>query len=303
MRKLDFLIEPAFDGVAAANFLRREKHFSYALVVKLRHNPDCLLLDGAPIRTIDKLKAGSVLSVIIPERSGEAIPNDTLSVTILYEDEDIVVFDKPAGLPVHPAKGHQTDTLANYYAARYPCSKFRVIGRLDMDTSGLVLTAKNSHAAAVLTDETMEKQYLAVVSGTPDPPFGRIDHPIDDTDPEAHRRFVSENGRAAVTDYETVLSGKEFSLVRVMPKTGRTHQIRVHFSYIGHILLGDELYGGDREKIGRHALHRSSMTFIHPVTGEKMTFSSPLPEDMQKLVDEIMREKEGSDEQGNKKFQ
>ena len=302
MRKLDFLIEPAFDGVAAAHFLRREKHFSYALVVKLRHNPDCLLLDGTPIRTIDKLKAGSVLSVRIPEKPGEAVPNGELSVPILYEDDDIVVFDKPAGLPVHPAKGHQTDTLANFYAARYPCSKFRVIGRLDMDTSGVVLTAKNPHAAAVLTDETMEKRYFAIVSGCPDPPEGRIDQPIDDTDPQAHRRVVSENGRSAITDYRTVFPGKAFSLVEVIPKTGRTHQIRVHFSYIGHTLLGDELYGGDREKISRHALHRSAMTFMHPVTGEKMTFSSGLPEDMQKLAAEIEAEREGTCEQRNKEF-
>ena len=290
MRRLDFWIESTFDGVAAAHYLRREKQFSYALVVKLRHNPDSLLLDGVPIRTIDPLKSGSVLTVVIPERPGEAVANDTISVPILFEDEDLIVFDKPAGLPVHPAKGHQTDTLANFYAAHYPCSKFRVIGRLDMDTSGLVVAAKNAHAAAMLTDAQIEKEYLALVAGKPEPLCGRIDYPIDDTNPEAHRRFVSEGGRMAITDYETLAGGNDFSLVKVFPKTGRTHQIRVHFSFWGNILLGDELYGGNHEKINRHALHRSRMTFPHPVTGEMMTFTSELPDDMKKLVGEIGKE-------------
>lgn len=287
MRRLDFAIDPPFDGVAAANYLRREKQFSYALVVKLRHNTNSLFLDGVPIRTIDRLKSGSVLTVVIPECSGEAVPNGEIAVPVLFEDEDLIVFDKPAGLPVHPAKGHQTDTLANFYAARYPCSKFRVIGRLDMDTSGLVLTAKNSHAAAVLTDAQIDKEYLALVEGRPEPLCGRIDQPIDDTNPEAHRRFVSENGRPAITDYETLAVGNGFSFIKVLPKTGRTHQIRVHFSFLGNTLLGDELYGGSREKIGRHALHRSRMAFVHPVTGEKMIFTSEVPDDMKKLIGEI----------------
>lgn len=291
MRRLEYLIEERDAGRRACDFLRRDKHFSYALIVKLRHAPDSLKLDGEFIRTIDRLKAGSVLSVELPETAGEAEPNGGIAVPVIYEDEDIVVFDKPVGVPVHPSKGHQTDTLANLYAARYPNSRFRVIGRLDMDTSGIVLAAKNAHAAAVLTDGEAEKGYTAITQGVPSPLCGRIDAPIDDTNPEAHRRFVAEGGRAAITDYRVIKAGGGLAAAEVFPKTGRTHQIRVHMAYIGCPLAGDELYGGGRELINRHALHRFYMAFCHPQTGERMEFRSPLPEDMQRLLDEMDTER------------
>lgn len=299
MRRLEYIIEQKDEGRRACDFLRREQHFSYALIVKLRHAPESLRLDGEFIRTIDRLKAGSVLSVTLPETAGEAAPNGGISVSVMYEDEDIVVFDKPAGVPVHPSKGHQTDTLANLYAAKYPCSRFRVIGRLDMDTSGIVLAAKNAHAAAVLTDSEIKKGYIAVTEGVPTPAEGRIDAPIDDTDPKAHRRFVAEGGRAAVTDYRVIKSGGGLAALKVFPKTGRTHQIRVHMSYIGCPLAGDELYGGSRGRINRHALHRFYLEFCHPESGKQMEFRSPLPQDMQKLLDEMStEERTEKDEQG-----
>lgn len=299
MRRLEYIIEQKDEGRRACDFLRREQHFSYALIVKLRHAPESLRLDGEFIRTIDRLKAGSVLSVTLPETAGEAAPNGKISVSVMYEDEDIVVFDKPAGVPVHPSKGHQTDTLANLYAAKYPCSRFRVIGRLDMDTSGIVLAAKNAHAAAVLTDSEIKKGYIAVTEGVPTPTEGRIDAPIDDTDPKAHRRFVAEGGRAAVTDYRVIKSGGGLAALKVFPKTGRTHQIRVHMSYIGCPLAGDELYGGGRGRINRHALHRFYLEFCHPESGKQMEFRSPLPQDMQKLLDEMStEERTEKDEQG-----
>ena len=287
MRILEYIITDEHDGKRACDFLRRNENFSYALIVKLRHSPDSLKLDGEFIRTVDRLKAGSVLTVEIPETSGGDEPNFELDIPKLYEDDDIIVFDKPAGVPVHPSKGHQTDTLANYCAAHYPCSKFHAIGRLDMDTSGLVLVAKNSHAAAVLTDAEMEKEYIAVAEGEPVAMLGTIKVPIDDTNPEAHRRFVAAGGRAAVTDYEVFAKGENLFAALVRPKTGRTHQIRVHFSFMGNPLAGDELYGGSRTLISRHALHRSRLAFAHPVTGELLSFSSKPPEDMQRLIDRM----------------
>ena len=285
MRILKYKIADEHDGKRACDFLRRNEHFSYALIVKLRHSPESLKLDGEFIRTIDRLRAGAVLTVELPETKGSEEPNEDLDIPKLYEDDDIIIFDKPHGVPVHPSKGHQTDTLANYCAAHCPCSKFHVIGRLDMDTSGLVLVAKNSHAAAVLTDSQIEKEYIAVAQGTPPSLSGTIDAPIDDTDPEAHRRFVAEGGRSAVTDYEIFAKGKNLFAAKVKPKTGRTHQIRVHFSYMGTPLAGDELYGGSRELISRHALHRSRLSFAHPVTGERLCFCSDPPEDMRKLIE------------------
>ena len=292
MRRLTYNIEAKDSGKRACDFLRREQKFSYSLIVKLRHSPESITLNGEFIRTIDRIKENDILEVTIPETEGSIEPNADLFAKVIYEDEDITVFDKPAGMPVHPTKGHQNDTLANLCAAKYPCSKFRVIGRLDMDTSGIVLIAKNVHAAAVLTEQEMTKKYIAVTEETPLPLKGRIDLPIDDLNPDAHKRFVSEGGRSAVTDYEVIRSGKGLAEVDVCPKTGRTHQIRVHFSHIGNVLAGDELYGGSRELIKRQALHRYYMSFEHPVTGEKMEFTSALPEDMQSLVDKIIEEGE-----------
>lgn len=283
MRKLDYAIPASAGGKRAADWLRREHGYSYGAVVKLRHNPDCLLLDGAPIRTIDPLKSGSTLTVLIPDREAAEAPCPELGIPVIYEDEDLIVFDKPAGIPCHPSKGHGTGTLANFYAAVCPGSRFRVIGRLDKDTSGLVLAAKNAYAAKTLTDYPPEKEYLAVLTGIPEEREGTVDLAIDDRDPENQRRFVSEEGRPSRTDYRILAEGGGYSLALVSPKTGRTHQIRVHFSAIGCPLAGDLLYGGNPALIRRHALHRSRIVFLHPVTGERLEFSSPLPEDMADL--------------------
>ena len=152
-----------------------------------------------------------------------------------------------------------------------------------MDTSGLVVVAKNIHSAAVLTDAQMQKEYIAIAEGTPKEQSGIIDEPIDDSDPSACRRFVGESGKPSYTEYSVIATGDDIFAAKVLPKTGRTHQIRVHFSYIGYPLCGDELYGGKRVLIERQALHRCRLAFEHPVTGEKMEFVSPLPKDMEKL--------------------
>ena len=159
-----------------------------------------------------------------------------------------------------------------------------------MDTSGLVVAAKTAHAASVLTEGGAEKGYIAIAEGVPSPQKGRIDAPIDVTNPEAHRRFVAPGGRSAVTDYRVLRFGGGLSAEEIFPKTGRTHQIRVHMAYIGCPLAGDELYGGSRERISRHALHRFYMAFFHPESGEKMEFRLPLPPDMQRLFDEMKEE-------------
>ncbi|MBR5309774.1 MAG: RluA family pseudouridine synthase [Oscillospiraceae bacterium] len=290
MRELVFNIAPEHDGKQAYHYLRYAENFSYALIVKMRHTENSLLLDGVPIRTIDRIKAGSVLKAYIPESESYFVPNPELSITTLYEDEDIVVFDKPVKMPVHPSKNHQTDTVANYCAARYGNAKFHVVGRLDMDTSGIIVIGRHSHSAAVLTKNGGEKEYIAIVEGVLKEPSGIIDAPIDDSDPAVHKSFIAPTGQESVTEYETIATNGVLTAVRVRPKTGRTHQIRVHFAYIGHPLCGDELYGGSFEHIDRQALHRSKMCFEHPITGEMLKFESPLPEDMQKLMDKITKE-------------
>lgn len=289
MRELVFNITDEHDGKQAYHYLRYCCNFSYALIVKMRHTENSLLLDEVPIRTIDRIKAGSVLKAYIPEGESYFTPNPELEIETLYEDEDIVVFDKPVRMPVHPSKNHQTDTVANYCAARYGNAKFHVVGRLDMDTSGIIVIGKHAHSAAVLTKNGGEKEYIAIIEGVPEEPSGIIDAPIDDSDPLVHKSFIAETGQPSVTEYETVGTNGVLTVVRVKPKTGRTHQIRVHFAHIGHPLCGDELYGGSLEHLDRQALHRSKMVFEHPINGTMLEFESPLPEDMKKLAEKILK--------------
>ncbi len=289
MRELVFNIAPEHDGKQAYHYLRYCEHFSYALIVKMRHTENSLLLDGVPIRTIDRIKAGSVLKAYIPDSESMFTPNPDLRLDILFEDEDIVVFDKPVHMPVHPSKNHQTDTVANFCAARYGNAKFHVVGRLDMDTSGIIVIGRHSHAAAVLTKNGGEKEYIAIVEGVLKEPCGVIDAPIDDSDPAVHKSFIAETGQKSVTEYEMIATNGKITAVKVKPLTGRTHQIRVHFAHIGHPLCGDELYGGSFDYIDRQALHRGRMVFEHPITGELLSFETPLPADMQKLMDEILK--------------
>lgn len=281
-RELSFVVTNAENGETAEKYLRN-KGFSHKLITKLKASGG-LTRGGELLRTVDRLSAGDTVCVRM-EDSGDVVPNPGVKAVIAYEDEDVVVFDKPPNLPVHPSIVHYDDTLGNLYAALYPNSAFRPIHRLDKDTSGLVACAKNKLAAAMLCESggRIEKTYFAVISGEITQ-GGEIDAPIGRAEGSIIKREVRADGQKAVTLYEPILYKNGRTLLKITLKTGRTHQIRVHFAYIGHPLCGDEMYGGDRSEIKRQALHCGKMRLKLPLTGEEIVIESPLPDDIGRLL-------------------
>lgn len=268
-----------------------ERGFSRAILVQLKRFPDGILVDGMPRRTIDRLTDATYLKVTLREQhSSESIVPCHKPLRILYEDEDLFVIDKPAGMPMHPSPGNHDNALANAVAAMYLAREepfaFRPIGRLDKNTSGLVLLSKNGISAcllsAMLQRRTIRREYLAVCQGGL-PSSGTISAPIGRSAGSVLLREVRDDGAPAVTHYDRLAVRKNLSLARIRLDTGRTHQIRVHMAYIGHPLPGDFLYNPDFSAIRRHALHSATLSFSHPITGMPLCFSSPLPHDMQAL--------------------
>ncbi len=256
-----------------------------------------------------KVRTGDVVEVIIPPpRTLELVPLE-MELSILYEDPHLLVLDKPAGLVVHPAPGHEDDTLVNALLAH--CGDLKGIGRverpgivhrLDKGTSGLLVVAKDevTHQALMrqFQSRQVEKVYLALVYGCPMPLEGIIHtclarHPVN-----RKKMAVVEGGREAITHYRVLASGSGLSLVEVRIATGRTHQIRVHMHHMGHPVVGDPLYGGKMpgdllpslkgaiKTLGRQALHHHRMKFTHPITGEEVAYISPMPEDMSRVAGE-----------------
>ena len=287
MRTLEFSVGQDFDGKKLYSFLKGSVHLSTKLVRSLKRAENGLLVNGAHARTIDLLKTGDCVTINIPEDEKTAAPGSVMP-EVVYEDSDVLVVNKPPYMPIHESHNHQGDTLANA-AAGYLKNKgknvsFRAVGRLDKQTSGLVLLAMNKYAAAFLPDK-YEKEYLAVAGGYFDSP-GTINKRIYRPDPMKSLRAVSDGniGDEAVTHYTPVSSDGKRTLVCVTLETGRTHQIRVHFSSIGAPLAGDEMYSSTDFSINRAALHCGKLTLIHPVTNEEMTFTAPMPEDMNALL-------------------
>ena len=212
---------------------------------------------------------------------------------IVYEDGDLLVLNKAPGVLVHPGPGHYSDTLCNYIAWYYKkagiSADVHPVQRLDKGTSGLLVVAKHPHAQEVLKEQLHTPQfrrtYLAVCEGAPQPPAGLIDAPLGPRDGSLVEQEVRPDGKAARTRYETLWTDGACSLLRLELDTGRTHQIRVHMAYLGHPLVGDFLYGREApELIPRPALHSWQVTFRHPITAEELTFTAPLPRDMEALL-------------------
>lgn len=285
-RRIRFEIPSEYDGKKVIHYLRGEAKLSCRLVNSLKRVPDGITLNGSHIRTIDKLHAGDVLEVTIPDDDNKIEPIP-YPLDILYEDDDILVINKPPFLAMHPTHNHQGDTLANAVAAYYreqgKSVSFRCVGRLDRDTSGVVVCALNRYCAARLSGN-VEKEYLAIVTGEYNG-SGTIDAPIIRPNPNHTYRAVGEGGVHAVTHWTSLGTKNGISLLKIHLETGRTHQIRVHFAHLGTPLVGDTMYGAEHPQIHRQSLHCHKAEFTHPVTGEKMIISAPMPADMQILVD------------------
>ena len=285
MAELCYTVPPAFDGDTMQNFLRRDCGLSWRMVVKLKRVERGITLDGVPVRTIDRIKAGQTVRLRMPEDTVRIDAVDML-LAVVWEDDNLLVVNKPPYLAVHPSAGLPDPTLANavvgYYRRRGEEHSFRPVNRLDRNTSGLLLVGKNAHATYALAGK-VHKEYLALVLGNLQG-AGCIDQPIRVKDGCCITREVGEGGKPSITHYEALASNGSVTLVRLWLETGRTHQIRVHMAWLGYPLAGDTMYGTDETVLPRHGLHCYRMAFTHPLTGEALSLSAPLPEDMAALV-------------------
>lgn len=288
MRTLEYIIPKEFDGKTVESFLRGHIKMSLALFRSQKRVEKGITLNGVHTRSIDIIRQGDVLKVNIPDDERASLPSD-YPLEIIYEDEDILVINKPAELPMHESHNHQGDTLANavagYLTKKGKAATFRAVGRLDKGTSGAVLCALNTFAASKLSGK-IQKEYLAVATGKYTE-GGTIDKPIYRPDPIKTYRTADDKGDKAVTHYFPLEAGEDYSLLKINLETGRTHQIRVHFAFMGTPLFGDTMYGKAHKDISRQALHCKSLSFVHPTKNEEMTFEASLPEDMKGLLKEL----------------
>lgn len=281
MRKIEFKIDRENDGVRIRSFLRAFG-VSSALLKELKNRENGITVNGEFARTIDILRTGDVLTINI-ENSGKMPSPAKMDIDIVYEDEDIIVFDKPPHIPVHESRHHIGDTLQNFAAYHLgEGGAFRAVYRLDNGTSGLVVVGKNKLVAAKLARE-IQKDYYALVSGIITE-GGTVDAPIARCGDSIIKRHVHPDGERAITHYEPISCKDGNTLIKLRLETGRTHQIRVHLSHIGHPLIGDTLYGVTDERITRQALHCKDIYFTHPITNKKMHLTCDFPSDIKEII-------------------
>lgn len=275
-------------GRTAGDVIRREFRLVAHDIARAKYRTENgITVNGVQVMVNRRLAEGDELRVVLAnELPGKIVPVPG-PLAVLYEDEDMLAVDKPAGVVVHPSHGHFADTLANYVAQYYinegDPHEVRTVGRLDKDTSGVLLFGKNRTACAHLTEQAAcglsEKTYLALASGTFPGEEGTVEAPISREYEEKIRRVVREDGDHALTHYRVLRQMEDRALLSVRIETGRTHQIRVHMAHIGHPLVGDPIYGTASEVIRRAALHARRLVCRQPFTGERIVLESPLPED------------------------
>lgn len=288
---LEYRAKEIDNNRSVKQIIEREFSLSARTLSKLKKNGG-IKVNGENVTVRFVLSENDILTLSIDDAPSETIEKVDIPLEVLYEDDDMLIVNKPLGMPTHPSQGHHGDTLANAVMYRYRDENFtfRAITRLDGDTTGIVLIARNALSAQRLTyalqKGDIKKEYAAVVTGIASPKKGIIDAPIARCEDSVIKRKISPDGKVAVTEYEldfTRADGK-YSLVKAFPVTGRTHQIRLHLSHMGFPIYGDFLYGEPIDNV-RAYLHCRRLTFPHPMTRELMTVEAPLPEDIKEIMD------------------
>ncbi|MGE5473186.1 MAG: RluA family pseudouridine synthase [Ignavibacteriales bacterium] len=272
------------------NFLKYNCGVSSRLLRKFK-NEGKISINKAPASINSFVNPNDHIAIQIDESLGDTIP-ENIPIDIVFEDESILVINKPPNMILHPVCSHRAGTLANAVAFHFARNKIntpiRPVIRLDKDTSGIVIFAKNAYIQETIIKQMksgkVEKIYMAFVEGTPEPAAGRISAPISRLPGSIITRQVSHDGEYAATNYKVITEFDGYSLLEIRPETGRTHQIRVHMQYIGHPILGDTLYGLESKLIGRQALHAFRYKFIHPIEKNEVNLTAPLPNDFNSLI-------------------
>ena len=294
MRILTHTVLPEEDGRMVKGILRGSLQLSYTLLKSLKWRENAILLNGQSVHVNAIVRAGNVVSVALSERTPrEDLYRETAAAPdIVFEDEDLLVLNKPAGVAMHPkaddAAAPSLAAMLTSYLGEGSVPHF--VSRLDKGTSGLLIAAKSGYVhdrlRRALHSDNLRREYRAVAIGKVEPPSGVIDAPIGRAEGSIIRRCVCEDGLASRTEYEVLQTAERFSLLRLRPETGRTHQLRVHMAYLGHPLAGDWLYGTeDKNLIARPALHSYELWFTQPVTRQDLHFTAPIPQDMQRLLE------------------
>lgn len=297
---MDILIDNNYEGMLIREVLKNKLCYSVNLIKKLKFSPDGIRVNGEWVTVRYELKRGDVLSLAVEDKEDDVSPYIIpveLPLEVIYEDEFVTAINKPYNMPSHPSLGHQLDTVANALAYRYRdrVYVFRPVNRLDRDTSGCMLTSNTKDAAYKMYTSMVEgrihKSYIALLDGVPECRAGVLRSFMHRrADSIVEREETTEDApdsKPAVTNYEVLADNGKNSIVLASPITGRTHQIRVQFAGIGCPVTGDTLYGSESPFIGRHALHSWRTVFPHPMSGEDITVTSPLPEDIRALIDAL----------------
>lgn len=272
--------------------LKEQFLLSDRLITKLK-KANKIYLNDLPTYTKKSVTVGDTVSVLIDfEEDNSNIVASNIPLDIIYEDDYLLVINKPANIAIHPSILHFDNSLSNgvkfYFDKLGLKKKIRIVNRLDRNTSGIVVFAKNEYIQECLIKQMktkeLKKEYLAIAKGILESKSGTLNFPIARKEGSIIERTVSSDGDSAITHYDIVKEFNNLSLVHIVLETGRTHQIRVHFSYIGHPILGDTLYGSPSELINRQALHSYKLTFIHPVTKKVLSLEAPLPNDIKNII-------------------